>query len=158
MGHYYSEMHVPTPQETYLEKVKQARLELGFKDYDIDYRHWFVCGHCGCMVLLLRTHLQNCQSISKKKRLRFFNSIEAAKYQIIASLATKVATNMESDELSRSSLLDECTQAGICALAFDMAIGDLKSEHIITNYIDRSLSFEQRQYRDESFIFCEVRS
>ncbi len=159
MGHSYSEMHVTTPHEEYQEKVRLAREQFGFTNYDVDYRHWFVCRHCSCMILQLLVHIPNCVAIDQTAKDNFINMLEAAKYQIIASLckqACEAETEPETNPwLGRKELLDICIDAEITAFAFDIVMHQLESAGSIAQYHEPVDYGWQMEYRDRKYLLAE---
>ncbi len=159
MGHSYSEMHVTTPHEEYQEKVRQARERFGFTNYDVEYRHWFVCRHCSCMILHPIVHIPHCVAIDQIVKDSFADTVEAAKYQIIASLSKQASEAEVEPEtnpwLSRKELLGLCIEAEISAFAFDIAIQQLESaKEICQHHVAHNYGWEL-QYADRLFILAE---
>ena len=127
MGHSYSEMHLPTPNETYKDKVEYSRRKFGFSQMECNYQRWFVCQNCSIFTVTPITHIYYCTALSTEAKQDFMDSLEAAKYQIVASLY-KQSTDTEKDPwLARLTLLDDCTDAEISAFVFDIAICQLES-------------------------------
>lgn len=65
MGHYYSEMHVSTPQENWNEALDKSLREMGYRKIEMDFKTFFVCDWCGCLVALLSQHLWKCPAGDK---------------------------------------------------------------------------------------------
>jgi len=151
MGHYYSEMHVTTPHEEYLEKAKRAREILGFFDFEINFKRWFVCHHCSCMILSVTGHIPHCNALDSDTKNTFADQVEAAKYQIVASLAHQAVESESGPRLERLKLLAECADVGLDAFVFDIALKQLETDREICRYIDPSMILEIRQYRDEVY-------
>lgn len=115
MGHYRSEMHVPKYQEEYLEKIKRARELFGFLEFDVEHKHLFTCCHCGCVILLLKVHIQTCPGLSNDARVDFFNAVEQTKFTIMTSLQSN-------PEIERSKLLQDCINLQRTAFEFSLAL------------------------------------
>lgn len=65
MGHYYSEMHVSNPQERWNEALDKSLREMGYRKIEMDFKTYFVCDWCGCLVALLGQHLWKCPAGDK---------------------------------------------------------------------------------------------
>ena len=65
MGHYYSEMHFPTPQEELNNAFDKSLREMGYRKLQIDFKTFFICDWCGCLVAILGQHLWKCPAGDK---------------------------------------------------------------------------------------------
>lgn len=65
MGHYYSEMHVPSPQEKWNEALDKSVRKMGYRKMQIEYKTFYICDWCGCLVTLLGQHPSRCPAGDK---------------------------------------------------------------------------------------------
>lgn len=135
MGHYWSEMHVPSPHEDYMESVETGLKELGFRKIRVEYSTFYVCGFCSCVVLDPATHLVACEpSVSRFVYEQSRKVIETALKEI-------------SKPIERMDFLKTMKARGLNAYAFKVACDNLQStgvikikEHYTDTYKDAVIS------------------
>ena len=115
MGHYYSEMHVVTPNERYLEALDQAVNKLGFHKIKIEFTTLYTCYPCGCMVYLLRTHCAHCPARDRTDMLE--HQIAKAS-ELIKSLTTPI---------KRMDIVSLAQEADIDVFALHCAIESMQA-------------------------------
>ena len=120
VGHYYSEMHVPTPQEMWSEALERSIRDMGFVQIKIEYKTLYICEWCGCLVARLAQHLSKCPAGDKSESVD--RMIDRA-MDLIESLPGPI-------ELLK--LLKLCEENSISAYALNCAIEAMLSQRKIT--------------------------
>lgn len=138
MGHYYSEMHVPTPDEDFANLVKNAREKLGFRSLDVNYTHLFLYSYCSCVIEDIVTHFMRCNMVPMEVRDPFRKELSWARF-IVRNV-------LESGACARMKLIEACSKFSVSALALRNILDELARAKEITYTKDLNDEFKDKIY------------
>ena len=120
MGHYYSEMHASTPHEIFGYKFEKSLLEMGYHNIEMNYKVFYSCDWCGCLVTNLPTHLAKCSAGDRS--IQIDKMTDQAIEFILA----------QPEPIKLLDLVSLLSEKGVSVYALNCAIESLLSEKKVT--------------------------
>lgn len=135
MGHYYSEKHVDTPQERWAKALEQSLRDMGYRKIELDFKTFYICDSCGCLIAILGQHLWKCPAGDKSSEID--RMVDRAKDLILE----------QPGSIEQMKLVQLASQNRISVYALNCAIEAL----VVRQKVVRQHSFT-KQYQDTMIV------